>query len=223
MVERARELERSGVDPARPRLAASVVLLRDSPSGVETYLLHRHARMAFAPSMVVFPGGKVDPVDGPEQASAVVACALRETEEETGVRLVADGLRPWAHWVTPEPEPLRYDTHFFVATLPAGQTARDLSGETERAAWTSPRLAVQARTEEKLAMLPPTWSILLELAEADRVADVMAAADGRLVRTVLPRLVNTGSGWRFSYPVERGRDEPPADRPGPAPSGPGPG
>ena len=40
--------------------AASVILLRDGSVGLETYLLHRHARMAFAPSMVVFPGGRVD-------------------------------------------------------------------------------------------------------------------------------------------------------------------
>ena len=40
----------TGLVAVVPRTAASVVLLRPVESGVETYLLHRHARMAFAPS-----------------------------------------------------------------------------------------------------------------------------------------------------------------------------
>ncbi|HEV2930909.1 MAG TPA: hypothetical protein VGW74_19680, partial [Propionibacteriaceae bacterium] len=53
----------AGSVAADPRTAASVVLLRAAGAGVETYLLHRHARMAFAASMVVFPGGGLDPAD----------------------------------------------------------------------------------------------------------------------------------------------------------------
>ncbi|HEU4546416.1 MAG TPA: NUDIX domain-containing protein, partial [Microlunatus sp.] len=74
--------------PATPRSAASVVLCRDGVSGLETYLLHRHARMAFAASMVVFPGGGVDPVDR-SAADPLLACGIRETREETGVDLHA--------------------------------------------------------------------------------------------------------------------------------------
>src|SRR5215212_9465876 len=113
---------------ATPRTAASVVLLRsvgsvshpggtppDPPgSGVETYLLHRHAQMAFAGSTVVFPGGGLDPADR-SAADPIRRCAVRETEEETGVRLDPGELLPWAHWVTPEFEPRRYDTYFFLA------------------------------------------------------------------------------------------------------------
>ena len=62
MVERAAEWTEDSVpSPAVP--AASVILLRDGDNGLETYLLHRHALMPFAASMVVFPGGRVDPVD----------------------------------------------------------------------------------------------------------------------------------------------------------------
>ena len=81
--------------PAEARLAASVVLCRDGSDGLETYLLHRHARMAFAASMAVFPGGGVDPADGSgpvaDTADRLLACAIRETREETGLacRIVA--------------------------------------------------------------------------------------------------------------------------------------
>ncbi len=89
--------------------AATVVLLRDGPGGLETYLLRRAATMAFAPRMHVFPGGRVDPRDyaqdvvlrGASTAAladrastdvagvrALYACAVRETTEETGIALV---------------------------------------------------------------------------------------------------------------------------------------
>ena len=62
MVERAKRWTPDSV-PSVAAPAASVILLRDGQAGLETYLLHRHARMAFAPSMVVFPGGRVDATD----------------------------------------------------------------------------------------------------------------------------------------------------------------
>ena len=58
--------------------------------------------------------------------------------ERRGLRVRSDLLRPWAHWVTPRFEPRRYDTWFFLAALPAGQQARDVSGEADRASWIEP-------------------------------------------------------------------------------------
>jgi 8-oxo-dGTP pyrophosphatase MutT (NUDIX family) len=127
MVERAALWTRDSV-PSLAAPAATVILLRDGPSGLATYLLHRHARMAFAPSMVVFPGGRVDAVDDSGEADPIRRCALRETSEETGVVLTDTDLRPWAHWITPEIEPRRYDTTFFVAAMPDDQEAADISG-----------------------------------------------------------------------------------------------
>jgi 8-oxo-dGTP pyrophosphatase MutT (NUDIX family) len=130
MVERAARWTRDSV-PSIAVPAASVILLRDGEAGLETYLLHRHARMAFAPSMVVFPGGRVDEVDASDGGDPIRRCALRETSEETGVVLTETGLLPWAHWITPEIEPRRFDTTFFVAAMPDDQEAADISGETE--------------------------------------------------------------------------------------------
>ena len=197
MAERA--TGRRATDPAAPAaLAASVVLIREVDGQLETYLLHRHARMSFAASMVVFPGGRVDPVDG--ETDPIGRCALRETAEETGVVLVRGDLRPWAHWVTPEIEPRRYDTHFFVAPLPAGQTADDLSGETDRAEWSTPQRALAEADAGTIGLMPPTRSVLLELAGLGSVAAVLAAASDRVVERVLPAVVATADGWRFGYP-----------------------
>ena len=185
--------------PAAPRSAASVVLCRDGVAGLETYLLHRHARMAFAASMVVFPGGGVDPADrvAPDLR---LACAIRETREETGVDLVAADLVRWAHWITPVVQPLRYDTFFYLAGLPAGQEASDRSTETERAGWATPSAAVVAYGAGDLAMMPPTLSILTELVHVRSVSDALELARGRVIQTVLPEVVRDGDGWRYRYP-----------------------
>lgn len=205
MARRAAAYPSSG-GPVKPRLSASVILVRDpagppgSAGGVEVYLLHRHSRMPFAPSMAVFPGGGLDAIDR-DAPDPLRACACRETEEETGVRLTPDVLRPWAHWITPECEPLRFDTVFYVAALPDGQVAADLSGEAERADWLSATEALAQRERGDLSLMPPTWAILTELAAAASVEALLVAARRRTIETVLPRLVPTGSGWAYAYEV----------------------
>lgn len=90
--------------PARP--AATVMLVRDAPGGLNIFLMRRHSAMEFAPGVIVFPGGGVDDRDrnadiawaGPppewwaqrfgiesDLAIALVCSAARETFEESGV------------------------------------------------------------------------------------------------------------------------------------------
>jgi 8-oxo-dGTP pyrophosphatase MutT (NUDIX family) len=199
MLKRAAQWTRYSV-PSLPAAAASVILMRDGPSGLETYLLHRHARMAFAPSMVVFPGGRVDAVDTSGEGDPIRRCALRETSEETGVVLTETDLHPWAHWITPEIEPRRYDTTFFVAAMPDDQEAADISGETDHADWSTPGEALAAQRTGRISMLPPTMSILIELADLATVNDVINQTIDRTIEPVLPQLVETESGWQFRYP-----------------------
>jgi glyoxylase-like metal-dependent hydrolase (beta-lactamase superfamily II)/8-oxo-dGTP pyrophosphatase MutT (NUDIX family) len=199
MAALAEEHRGAGSAAAVPALAASVILVRDAAAGLETYLLHRHARMPFAASMVVFPGGRVDSVDG-AGGDPIRTCAVRETLEETGVRLRGDDLVPWAHWITPEIEQRRYDTFFFVAALPSGEVASDVSGETDSADWETPQAALAAADRGDISLMPPTMSILLELADVDSVAGLMAVAKDRVIEPVLPRLVSTDDGWAYAYP-----------------------
>ena len=197
---RRAESHDSAVPPAVPQPSASVILIRDTEAGLETYLLHRHAKMPFAANMVVFPGGRVDPDDARQGLDPIRACALRETAEETSVQLADHHLHAWAHWITPEIEPRRYDTHFFVAPMPPFQHARDISGETDRARWTTPSEALRAEAAGTIGLMPPTLSILLELAAAGSVDEVLTAAEGRIVDVVVPELEPAGAGWVFRYP-----------------------
>lgn len=197
VIERA--LRFTGV-PVPPRPSASVILVRESGRGLEVYLLHRHARMAFAASMVAFPGGGVDPADHDQTGDPVLACAVRELAEETGVRLTPADLAPWALWVTPEVEPRRYDTRFFIAVVPADQEPADVSGEASAADWATPAATLAAHRDGELGLMPPTLSILVELAELGSLAAVLDAAADRVVEQVLPVPERRGDRWLFRYP-----------------------
>jgi 8-oxo-dGTP pyrophosphatase MutT (NUDIX family) len=84
--------------PAPPvRDAATVLLVRDGAAGIEVFTFRRVPRMAFAPGMLVFPGGSVDPADARTpflqervDDAAAVAAGVRETFEECGVLLAVD-------------------------------------------------------------------------------------------------------------------------------------
>jgi 8-oxo-dGTP pyrophosphatase MutT (NUDIX family) len=109
--------------------------------------------------------------------------------ERRGLALRADLLRPWAHWITPEVEPKRFDTRFFVAALPQGQRTRDVGGEADRGTWERPSDALAATQRGELGMLPPTAFTLNELSAYGDVDAVMVAGDARDVRPVLPKIV----------------------------------
>lgn len=111
--------------------------------------------------------------------------------------LRSDLLRPWAHWITPEVEPRRYDTRFFVAALPAGQRTREVGGEADRVAWLSPEEALSARARGEVGLLPPTAVTLSELAPYADVGAVLEAAAERDLRPRLPRVEVDAAGARI--------------------------
>ena len=80
---------------ATPIDAATIVLLRDSAYGLETYMTVRAATMDFQPNALVFPGGKVSPGDmevlPDDPLGHFKTAAIRETFEEVGVLLAKRG------------------------------------------------------------------------------------------------------------------------------------
>ncbi len=128
--------------------------------------------------------------EGTRQALVARRLALSDLLERNGLAIRTDLLRPWAHWVTPRFEPRRYDAWFFLAALPDGQQARDVSGEADRAAWARPRDVLAAAESGHVVMLPPTWSVLDQLASYGTVTEAMAAADGRSIEAITPGWVD---------------------------------
>ncbi|HEX2175597.1 MAG TPA: NUDIX hydrolase [Nocardioidaceae bacterium] len=102
--------------------------------------------------------------------------------------LRSDLLAAWTHWITPEFEPRRYDTRFFVAVLPTGQVTRDVSTESDKVSWMRPREALASVDDGGMQMLPPTYVTLQDMAALTRPGEVLRVAAERVIRPILPTL-----------------------------------
>jgi 8-oxo-dGTP pyrophosphatase MutT (NUDIX family) len=118
-----------------------------------------------------------------------------------GQRLDTARLRYWAWWVTPEAEPRRYDTRFFIAALPEGAavSAHGLA-EVDRDRWLSPG---KAAADQSMLMLPPTRFTLRDLAGFRTAREALSAADGRSIERIMPWLEGDVlvMPWNERYPV----------------------
>jgi 8-oxo-dGTP pyrophosphatase MutT (NUDIX family) len=99
-----------------------------------------------------------------------------------------DLLRAWSRWITPEFEPRRYDTHFYVALAPAREDARFVGGEADAAQWVTPARALAAQERGEWLLMPPTEWTLRELTTFTSAADVFAAANRRDLTPVQVRI-----------------------------------
>ena len=108
-------------EEARP--AATVVLVRDAGGALETLMLRRNSRIAFA-GMWVFPGGRVDEEDRMEDDEVAGArrAAVREAHEEAALVLEEADLVTFSHWTPPASTPRRYLTWFFIARAPEARS-----------------------------------------------------------------------------------------------------
>ncbi|MCH0562835.1 MULTISPECIES: NUDIX hydrolase [unclassified Streptomyces] len=138
------------------------------------------------------PDSVVGDTTGADWEADRVALVARETSfaeflDRRGLVLRSDLLGAWTRWITPEFEPRRYDTWFFVAALPAGQRTRDVSGEADRTVWVRPQDAGDAYDRGELLMMPPTIATLRQLVPYSTVAETLAAAPDRDLTPVLAR------------------------------------
>lgn len=258
-----------------PRAAATLVLLRDTPTHMEVLLQRRHVGMADMGGLHVFPGGKLEAADRlldsatfldqppavlhsalneaeTDAATAVglYVAALREALEECGLLLAepsippptalqpppgaaqGDALRarallhsgmplgevlgtlglrlqtrqlvPWVRWITPLAPSLksrRFDTRFFVAAAPAGQTALHDAQEATDSVWLAPRAALEQYRDGGMELAPPQIMALAHLARHTQVASVLDAARRQPPPTILPEAFEDAAGQRvICYP-----------------------
>jgi 8-oxo-dGTP pyrophosphatase MutT (NUDIX family) len=112
------------------------------------------------------------------------------------LRLATDRLTYFAHWITPEENPLRFDTRFFAAPMPEGQ--RPLADEHEIVGvrWLSPRDAFEAQRRGEISLRRPTVANLELFHGAVSVADALARLAGRPIPTIRPRVIVDPDGTR---------------------------
>ena len=224
--------------------AATVVLVRDGPQGLETLMVVRHHEIDFARGAAVFPGGKVATADRAallrqhvpsgvhfaEDHLVLRIAAVREVFEESGLllarrhgrlldaealghlwqrwhertaasaeafvdmvhgeglELALDLLQPFAHWVTPEISPKRFDTYFYIAAAPPGQVAAHDGREAVDSFWIHPHDALRDCEERRRVIIFPTLCNLALLGTSGNAADALADASARTVQRIQPTL-----------------------------------
>ena len=113
--------------------------------------------------------------------------SFAEFLDRRGLVLRSDLLGAWARWITPEFEPRRYDTWFFVAALPEGQRTRNASTEADRTVWIRPAEAADGYDKGELLMMPPTIATLRQLRPYATAAEALAASAAQDLTPVLAR------------------------------------
>ncbi|MEA2426111.1 MAG: hypothetical protein QOH13_2521 [Thermoleophilaceae bacterium] len=184
-----------------PRVAASVIVLRDSKEGPEVLLVQRNPGARFMGGAWVFPGGAVHDEDADAAATAV-----RELEEEAGMTIDdSSTLVPWSRWITPAMVKIRFDTWFLVARAPEGAEATVDGEECVDSRWLRPQEALAAHQRDELLLVFPTIRHLQELATFESVESILDTGRERQIQPIEPRVVlDHGGVARVLLPGEDG-------------------
>ncbi|MFN2545377.1 MAG: NUDIX domain-containing protein [Actinomycetota bacterium] len=186
-----------------PKPAATVIVARQGPEGLEILVVRRGPGTTFGPGFVTFPGGSIDEEDQDlaqrwfgHAGDVARAAAVRELAEETEMVVGSEGprrLRPGedvvaaisadpprredlpqiARWVAPEFLEVRFDARFFAVAAPFGIDAVVDGEENDRAWWAKPA-DVLAEHQLGSSLMWPTFHTLRGLAECTTVEDVLS-------------------------------------------------
>jgi len=130
-----------------------------------------------------------------ERNGSLVAMAHAEN-----LQLATDLLGYFAHWITPEGMPKRFDTHFFITTAPAEQVAAHDRLETSEGLWISPADALARSELGDFPLVLATIYQLRDLARFQSVAEALAATTTQHVDTHTPLLVQEDGKTRVYLP-----------------------
>lgn len=178
------------VDIPQARPASTVVLLRDTPQGLQTLMLRRNKDLIFAGGAWVFPGGALEAQDlaaaqGDVHQAARIAAA-REAQEESGLSPRLDDMVLLSHWTTPIGEPRRYSTWIWAAPLAEDAAVVIDGSEIHDSRWLGVSEAAALHEAGGMAMLPPTYFTLLRLSRYDSVAQMVVIERELPVPEVFP-------------------------------------
>lgn len=120
--------------------------------------------------------------------------------------LALDLLVPYAHWITPETMPKRFDTWFFLAEAPPEQLGAHDGRESTDSIWLSPKDALEGGVSGRFTLPFPTTRNLIRLGKQPGVAEAIDAARGMTIVTVMPSMSRVGDKRFLRIPAEAGYD-----------------
>jgi 8-oxo-dGTP pyrophosphatase MutT (NUDIX family) len=145
-----------------------------------------------------------------EAASRAALCEGKTTFvdvlAENGLRLALDELVPYAHWITPEGMPKRFDTWFFLAAAPPEQVGAHDGKESTDSIWVSPREALQGGESGRFKLPFPTTRNLIKLGKQTSVRAALDDSRGKSIVTVIPVMTKLDGGRQLRIPADAGYD-----------------
>ena len=125
---------------------------------------------------------------------------------DNGMLLALDELVPYAHWITPEGMPKRFDTWFFLAAAPPAQVGAHDGRESTDSIWLSPREALAGGENGRFKLPFPTTRNLIRLGSQPNVKAALADSRGKPIVTVMPVMTKLNGGRQLRIPREAGYD-----------------
>jgi 8-oxo-dGTP pyrophosphatase MutT (NUDIX family) len=125
---------------------------------------------------------------------------------DNGLALALDELVPYAHWITPEGMPKRFDTWFFLAAAPPDQLGAHDGKESTDSIWVSPREALEGGKSGRFKLPFPTTRNLIRLGKQGNVKAALEDSRGRDIVTVMPVVTRVNGGRQLRIPKEAGYD-----------------
>lgn len=125
---------------------------------------------------------------------------------DNGMVLALDELVPYAHWITPEGMPKRFDTWFFLAAAPPEQVGAHDGKESTDSIWVSPREALEGGETGRFKLPFPTTRNLIKLGKQGSVKAALDESSGKSVVTVMPVMTKNNGGRQLTIPLEAGYD-----------------
>ena len=137
---------------------------------------------------------------------------IAEFLERENLRIAADMLTPFAHWITPSMMPKRFDTHFYLAEAPADHLAVHDGSESVDSVWIRPQAALEEAEAGKRTIIFPTRMNVEKVGRSQSVAHAIDAARNTPIVTVEPQVMKDEAGKPIlRIPAEAGysvTDEP---------------
>jgi 8-oxo-dGTP pyrophosphatase MutT (NUDIX family) len=125
---------------------------------------------------------------------------------DNDLSLALDELVPYAHWITPEGLPKRFDTWFFLAAAPPDQLGAHDGRESTDSVWVSPREALEGGQTGRFKLPFPTTRNLIKLGKQSKVGSALTEASGKPIVTVMPVMTRENGGRQLHIPAEAGYD-----------------
>jgi 8-oxo-dGTP pyrophosphatase MutT (NUDIX family) len=131
------------------------------------------------------------------QKSKISICEMAQREK---LLFALDQLHYYAHWITPEARPERFDTRFFLARYPLGQEASHDQKETTAGIWITPQKALEENLKGEVFLSPPTLKTLEDLSRFKTIEDVFYSLESREVQPILPILTKISDNPLIIFP-----------------------